>query len=51
MLLSYDFLNEERVPIVLGPGRHPTSGARFLYFKGPDGTIFEYSVGIDEVED
>jgi len=24
------------------PGRHPTSGARFLYFRGPDGMIFEY---------
>ena len=42
---------ERRVPIVFGPGRHPTSGARFLYFKGPDGMIFEYSVGVDEIED
>ena len=39
------------MPIVFGPGRHPTSGARFLYFKGPDGMIFEYSVGVDEIED
>jgi 2,3-dihydroxy-p-cumate/2,3-dihydroxybenzoate 3,4-dioxygenase len=39
------------VPIVFGPGRHPTSGARFLYFTGPDGMIFEYSVGVDEIED
>ncbi len=51
VLRSYYFLNEKRVPIVFGPGRHPTSGARFLYFKGPDGMIFEYSVGVDEVED
>lgn len=50
-LRSYYFLNERRVPIVFGPGRHPTSGARFLYFKGPEGMIFEYSVGVDEVED
>lgn len=48
---SYYFLNEERVPIVFGPGRQPTSAACFLYFKGPDAMIFEYSVGIDEVED
>jgi hypothetical protein len=51
VLRSYYFLNERRVPIVFGPGRHPTSGARFLYFKGPDGMIFEYSVGVDEIED
>jgi catechol 2,3-dioxygenase-like lactoylglutathione lyase family enzyme len=35
VLRSYYFINERRVPIVFGPGRHPTSGARFLYFKGP----------------
>lgn len=51
VLRSYYFLSERRVPIVFGPGRHPTSGARFLYFKGPDGMVFEYSVGVDEVDD
>jgi 2,3-dihydroxy-p-cumate/2,3-dihydroxybenzoate 3,4-dioxygenase len=34
------------VPIAFGPGRHPTSGAMFLYFRGPDGMIFEYSTGV-----
>src|SRR3981081_413303 len=51
VLRSYYFLNERLVPIVFGPGRHPTSGARFLYFTGPDGMVFEYSVGVDEIED
>jgi 2,3-dihydroxy-p-cumate/2,3-dihydroxybenzoate 3,4-dioxygenase len=51
VLRSYYFLSERRVPIVFGPGRHPTSGARFLYFRGPDGMVFEYSVGVDEVAD
>jgi 2,3-dihydroxy-p-cumate/2,3-dihydroxybenzoate 3,4-dioxygenase len=51
VLRSYYFLNERRVPIVFGPGRHPTSGARFLYFRGPDGMIFEYSVGVDKIVD
>jgi 2,3-dihydroxy-p-cumate/2,3-dihydroxybenzoate 3,4-dioxygenase len=51
VMRSYYLLNEKRVPIVFGPGRHPTSGARFLYFKGPDGLVFEYSVGVDEIED
>ena len=35
VLRSYYFLSDRRVPIVFGPGRHPTSGARFLYFTGP----------------
>lgn len=39
-------LRERGVPIVFGPGRHPTSGAVFLYFEGPDGMIFEYSTGV-----
>ena len=51
VLRSYYFLSDTRVPILFGPGRHPTSGARFLYFKGPDGMIFEYSVGVDEIKD
>ncbi|WP_322516826.1 VOC family protein [Rhodopseudomonas palustris] len=51
VLRSFYHLSEQRVPIVFGPGRHPTSGARFLYFQGPDGMVFEYSVGVDEIED
>ncbi|MBU6336073.1 MAG: VOC family protein, partial [Chloroflexi bacterium] len=51
ILRAANFLRERRVPIVFGPGRHPTSGARFLYFRGPDGIVFEYSVGVDEIAD
>jgi 2,3-dihydroxy-p-cumate/2,3-dihydroxybenzoate 3,4-dioxygenase len=51
VLRSYYHLSGQRVPIVFGPGRHTTSGARFLYFQGPDGMVFEYSVGVDEIED
>ena len=39
-------LRELGVKIVFGPGRHPTSGAVFLYFEGPDGMVFEYSTGV-----
>ncbi|MFN0182274.1 MAG: VOC family protein [Aquabacterium sp.] len=39
-------LRERGVRIVFGPGRHPTSGAVFLYFEGPDGMVFEYSTGV-----
>ncbi len=51
ILRSYNFLADRNVEIVFGPGRHPTSGARFLYFKGPDGMVYEYSVGVDAIED
>jgi 2,3-dihydroxy-p-cumate/2,3-dihydroxybenzoate 3,4-dioxygenase len=51
VMRNYYFLRENNVPIVFGPGRHPTSGARFLYFKGPDGIIFEYSCGVDFIAD
>jgi len=51
VLRSYYHLSGQRVPIVFGPGRHPTSGARFLYFLGPGEMVFEYSVGVDEIAD
>jgi len=39
-------LKSQGVRIVFGSGRHPTSGAVFLYFEGPDGMIYEYSTGV-----
>ena len=46
LMRSYYFLKEQGVKIVFGPGRHPTSGAMFLYFEGPDGMVYEYSSGV-----
>jgi 2,3-dihydroxy-p-cumate/2,3-dihydroxybenzoate 3,4-dioxygenase len=37
--------------LVFGPGRHPTSSAKFLYFQGPDGMVFEYSSGVRSIAD
>jgi 2,3-dihydroxy-p-cumate/2,3-dihydroxybenzoate 3,4-dioxygenase len=42
-------LTKAGVRIVFGPGRHPTSGAVFLYFEGPDGMVFEYSTGVRKI--
>jgi len=39
----------EGIKIVFGPGRHPTSGAVFLYFEGPDGMVYEYSTGVRKI--
>lgn len=46
IMRSFYHLQKMGVKIVFGPGRHPTSGARFLYFQGPDGMVYEYSTGV-----
>jgi 2,3-dihydroxy-p-cumate/2,3-dihydroxybenzoate 3,4-dioxygenase len=51
IMRSYHFLRERGVRIVFGPGRHPTSSARFLYFEGPDSMVFEYSSGVRSIAD
>jgi 2,3-dihydroxy-p-cumate/2,3-dihydroxybenzoate 3,4-dioxygenase len=51
IMRSYRFLQERQVPIVFGPGRHPSSSARFLYFAGPDGMVFEFSSGVRLIAD
>ena len=35
--------------IVYGPGRHPISTAMMVYFEGPDGMVYEYSVGVKHI--
>lgn len=51
IMRSWYFLQEQGVKVVFGPGRHPTSGARFLYFEGLEGMIYEYSCGVSAIED
>lgn len=51
LMRSFYFLQGRGVPIVFGPGRHPTSGAAFLYFQGPDGIVYEYSTGVRVIND
>ena len=46
IMRAWYMLRKLDVPIAFGPGRHPTSGAMFLYFRGPDDMIFEYSSGV-----
>ncbi len=49
IMRSWYLLKDKGVRIVFGPGRHPTSGARFLYFEGPDGLVYEYSTGVRSI--
>jgi len=51
IMRSFRFLTDRQVRMVFGPGRHPTSSARFLYFEGPDGMVFEYSSGVKSIAD
>ena len=51
VMRSFRFLTERQIRIVFGPGRHPTSSAKFLYFEGPDGMVFEYSSGVKMIAD
>ncbi|WP_297800721.1 VOC family protein [uncultured Brevundimonas sp.] len=51
IMRSWYFLQDRQVRIQFGPGRHPTSGAMFLYFEGPDGMVYEYSTGVSHITD
>jgi 2,3-dihydroxy-p-cumate/2,3-dihydroxybenzoate 3,4-dioxygenase len=48
---NWHFLVEHGVEIEMGPGRHPQSGAVFLYFQGPEGFTYEYSFGVRRITD
>ncbi len=49
IMRAYYRLKSQGVKIVFGPGRHPTSGAIFLYYEGPDGMTYEYSTGVRSI--
>lgn len=49
VMRAYYFLLDRGIKILFGPGRHPTSGAVFLYFQGPDGMTYEYSTGVSTI--
>lgn len=40
-------LQRNKVEIVFGIGRHPTSDSIFIYFLDPDGMTWEYSFGME----
>ncbi|AII11004.1 MULTISPECIES: VOC family protein [Rhodococcus] len=51
VMRSWHVLVNNGVEIEQGPGRHPQSGAIFIYFKGPEGLTYEYSFGVRRIED
>ena len=51
LMRNWRFLQKHEVQILHGPGRHPTSTAVFIYFLGPDNLTYEYSWGVQRIED
>jgi 2,3-dihydroxy-p-cumate/2,3-dihydroxybenzoate 3,4-dioxygenase len=51
VMRNWRFLQQNDVHILHGPGRHPTSTAIFVYFLGPDNLTYEYSFGVQLIED
>ncbi|MCW2688401.1 MAG: glyoxalase/bleomycin resistance protein/dioxygenase, partial [Mycobacterium sp.] len=51
VMRNWRFLQENDVHILHGPGRHPTSTAIFVYFLGPDDLTYEYSFGVQLIDD
>ena len=51
LMRNWRFLQRNDVHILHGPGRHPTSTAIFVYFVGPDNLTYEYSFGVQRIED
>ncbi|GAA1072483.1 VOC family protein [Tsukamurella spumae] len=48
---NWHFLVDNGVEIIQGPGRHPTSGSAFVYFRGPENLTYEYAVGTRLIHD
>jgi 2,3-dihydroxy-p-cumate/2,3-dihydroxybenzoate 3,4-dioxygenase len=48
---NWHYLQDRKVEIEMGPGRHPQSTAIFVYFQGPENFTYEYSFGVRRIED
>jgi catechol-2,3-dioxygenase len=46
-----DYLSQQQVPLLWGPGRHGTSGDLFLRFADTDGIHIELSAGVQQFYD
>jgi 2,3-dihydroxy-p-cumate/2,3-dihydroxybenzoate 3,4-dioxygenase len=51
LMRNWRFLENAGVEVQSGPGRHPTSGAIFVYFSGPQNMTYEYSFGVTRVDE
>jgi 2,3-dihydroxy-p-cumate/2,3-dihydroxybenzoate 3,4-dioxygenase len=49
VMQSNYFAQERQIKIVHGPGREPASGQMFLRFAGPEGYVFSYGYGLNDL--
>jgi 2,3-dihydroxy-p-cumate/2,3-dihydroxybenzoate 3,4-dioxygenase len=49
IMQSNYFVQERQIKIVHGPGREPASGQIFLRFEGPEGHVFSYAYGLNDI--
>lgn len=49
VMQSHYFVQERQIKIVHGPGREPASGQIFLRFEGPEGHVFSYGYGLNDI--
>lgn len=50
IMQGHYFVLERQIKILHGPGREPASGQIFLRFEGPEGYVFSYTHGLNDVE-
>jgi 2,3-dihydroxy-p-cumate/2,3-dihydroxybenzoate 3,4-dioxygenase len=50
IMQSHYFVQERQIKILHGPGREPASGQIFLRFEGPEGHVFSYTHGLNDIE-
>jgi 2,3-dihydroxy-p-cumate/2,3-dihydroxybenzoate 3,4-dioxygenase len=44
------FAEERQIKILHGPGREPASGQMFVRFAGPEGYVFSYGYGLEDLQ-
>lgn len=47
VMRAWHTLRDRQVPVAHGPGRQPTSGARFVTVRAPDGFLMTYATAMD----
>jgi len=49
MMQSHYFMQERQIRTVHGPGRETASGQTFVRFEGPEGHLFSYNHGLNDI--
>ncbi|WP_167528888.1 VOC family protein [Bradyrhizobium macuxiense] len=50
IMQGHYFVQERQIKILHGPGREPASGQIFLRFEGPEGYVFSFTHGLNDID-